>query len=232
MIRRSLAAALLGIAVTAASPAASARTCPLAVPGTGDAHPAALAGLYNGSQMEVGAQLELAVDGRFRYELAYGALDENAGGTWAFDGHDVVLTGDPVTVPRFAFLGEKPGKAGVLTVSLDLPAGISRQYFDARLLLADGKLIERQFDEDGLTIPLESGARPAAIWVSLPVYALASDRVPLSGVTGSQASFRFEPNDIGKVAFTGTKLSIEDCALRLDRFDLRLLFRKAEHQPE
>jgi hypothetical protein len=42
------------------------------------AHPAALVGEYAGHQMEMGAGLELRADGRFRYALSYGAIDEEA----------------------------------------------------------------------------------------------------------------------------------------------------------
>ena len=45
-----------------------------------------LAGTYDGGQMEVAAQLLLKPDGRFQYELAYGALDDLAYGAGVWTG--------------------------------------------------------------------------------------------------------------------------------------------------
>jgi hypothetical protein len=56
-----------------------------------DPHPASLAGVYDGGQMEMAAGLELTKDGKFRYMLSYGALDEAAAGTWSATGNAVTL---------------------------------------------------------------------------------------------------------------------------------------------
>jgi hypothetical protein len=53
------------------------------------------AGLYETHQMEVAAGLELKADGRFRYALTYGAMDEQAEGNWSFKGKTVRLTSKP-----------------------------------------------------------------------------------------------------------------------------------------
>ena len=55
-----------------------------------------LVGTYDGHQMEIVAGLELKADGRFRYSLSYGALDEEAAGKWTMSGDQVLLTSDPV----------------------------------------------------------------------------------------------------------------------------------------
>lgn len=49
-------------------------------------------GFYRSSQIEVGAALELDPDGRFMYQLDYGAVSETAEGTWSSDGTVVYLT--------------------------------------------------------------------------------------------------------------------------------------------
>jgi hypothetical protein len=49
-------------------------------------------GFYRSNQMEVGAALELDPDGRFMYQLDYGAVSEAAEGTWSSDGTIVYLT--------------------------------------------------------------------------------------------------------------------------------------------
>ena len=49
-------------------------------------------GFYRSNQIEVGAALQLDEDGRFQYQLDYGAVSEAAEGTWSSDGASVFLT--------------------------------------------------------------------------------------------------------------------------------------------
>ena len=49
-------------------------------------------GFYRSNQIEIGAALELDPDGRFMYQLDYGAVSEAAEGTWSSDGTTVYLT--------------------------------------------------------------------------------------------------------------------------------------------
>lgn len=50
------------------------------------------AGFYTTHQIEVGAALELDEDGKFQYQLDYGAVSEAAEGNWLSDGTTVYLT--------------------------------------------------------------------------------------------------------------------------------------------
>jgi hypothetical protein len=52
----------------------------------------AVIGFYMSHQIEVGAALELDQDGKFQYQLDYGAVSEAAEGTWSSDGTTVYLT--------------------------------------------------------------------------------------------------------------------------------------------
>jgi hypothetical protein len=49
-------------------------------------------GFYVSNQMEIGAALELEADGKFQYQLDYGAVSEAAEGSWSSDGANVYLT--------------------------------------------------------------------------------------------------------------------------------------------
>ncbi|MCF2515719.1 hypothetical protein LVY65_11675 [Sphingomonas sp. G124] len=49
-------------------------------------------GFYRSNQMEIGAALQLDDDGRFQYQLDYGAVSEAAEGNWSSDGSTVFLT--------------------------------------------------------------------------------------------------------------------------------------------
>jgi hypothetical protein len=52
----------------------------------------ALTGFYTTHQIEVGAALQLDEDGKFQYQLDYGAVSEAAEGNWSSDGTTVYLT--------------------------------------------------------------------------------------------------------------------------------------------
>jgi hypothetical protein len=90
-----------------------------------------LVGVYDGHQMEMAVGIELKADGRFEYGLSYGALDEQAEGNWTVEGNKVLLTSDPVTAPRFVFLGQKAAPAGSFQITLETPKGMSAQYSTA-----------------------------------------------------------------------------------------------------
>lgn len=77
---RTVSFLLPAIAIAAGTPAVAA-----------DQHPASLVGVYDGGQIEIASGLELTKDGKFRYALSYGALDEAAAGTWSAAGNTVTL---------------------------------------------------------------------------------------------------------------------------------------------
>ena len=52
----------------------------------------AVTGFYRSHQIEIGAALQLDEDGKFMYQLDYGAVSEAAEGTWSTDGSVVYLT--------------------------------------------------------------------------------------------------------------------------------------------
>jgi hypothetical protein len=52
----------------------------------------AVTGFYTTHQIEVGAALELDEDGKFQYQLDYGAVSEAAEGNWSSDGTTIFLT--------------------------------------------------------------------------------------------------------------------------------------------
>jgi hypothetical protein len=187
--------------------------------------PADLAGTYNGSQMEVGTELQLDPDGRYRYYLAYGALDEMSEGSWAADGDAIVLTSDPFKAPAFELVGSTPGKASALTVTLDVPKALPRQFFSILVVMPDQSARQVDFDEGTLKIPLSGADRPAAIVLGLELFGVMSDLVEIPPNTRAM-HFRFVPNELGKVAFDHQRLARDGDAFVLERFDRTLRFRK------
>lgn len=214
-----LASALFagGSSAAVLSPAEPARVAP-------GPKPASLAGSYDGHEPEIAARLELRPDGRFRYALSYGALDEEAAGRWDFDGSRVLLTSDPLVPPKFALIAARPTRVHRLKLTLDLPQGMERQYFMARLSLSDGRSIERQLGDDGLVLPLGPSERLRSVALTLPVYELEGEPVPLPRASGGDVRFRFEPNDLGKVAFEREPLLIKPGGLQLSRHGRTILF--------
>lgn len=49
-------------------------------------------GFYRSNQIEIGAALQLDEDGKFQYQLDYGAVSEAAEGNWSSDGSAIYLT--------------------------------------------------------------------------------------------------------------------------------------------
>ncbi len=190
------------------------------------AEAASLVGTYNGSQMEIAAGLELKADGRFRYALSYGALDEEAAGKWIMSGDRVVLTSDPVRAPRFVLVSRGKGIDGVLQLSLDGPKGLSRQYFDAEIAQANGQTQRKQLTEDGLSLPFTRDNVPTSVRMLLPIFSVAGEALKLDPSSGYSVRFRFEPNDLGKVAFQATALKIIDGDLLLDRHGRTIRFKR------
>ena len=189
-------------------------------------HPASLVGHYDGHQTEMGAELILTADGRFHYGLVYGALDEEAAGTWALEGDHVLLTSDPGTPPRFVFLGQKPAPAGTMRLSLEAPQGMSLQYFDAVLTFAHREPDGRQFTDDGVSMPIDAKDPPLTARLFLPMYQLKGEPVGIDPAKGYWLSFRFEPNDLGKADFRATPMALDKGDLLLERFGRTIRFHR------
>src|SRR3982751_96049 len=78
------------------------------------------AGYYETKQMEVAGGLELKADGKFRYALAYGAVDEEGEGNWTSDGNAVRLTSNPMPkAPSFELVRDDHAPKGQVWVTFD-----------------------------------------------------------------------------------------------------------------
>jgi hypothetical protein len=184
-----------------------------------------LPGQYDASAPEIAAGLELSANGRFRYGLSYGALDERAQGRWEADDRTVFLTSDPVTPPRFVLVNEAAAPEGTFRLGLDLPEGIAPQYFNALLVLKDGRTIGATLGFEDWVVSLAPGEEAVSVKLQLPVLDIESERFALSNSSGSAVRLRFEPNDLGAVAFARDPLAIDGRELTLDRHDRTLRFR-------
>jgi hypothetical protein len=157
-----------------------------------------LVGTYDGHQMEIAAGLELKADGRFRYGLSYGALDEETAGKWTMGGDRVLLTSDPVTAPRFVLVSHGKGVDGVLQLSLDVPKGLSRQYFDAVIAKRNGETQRQQLGEDGLSLPFTSDNVPTSVRMLVLVFSVIGEPLKLDPSSGYSVRIRFLARSISK----------------------------------
>jgi hypothetical protein len=212
---------MLALAVSTVLVLTAASTAPAAAPST------SLVGTYDGGQMEIAAGLELRADGRFRYALSYGALDEEAAGTWTVSGSQVLLTSDRVVAPRFVLLSRGRSGDGVLQIGLDVPKGFSRQYFDAVITSTNGQIERRQLSDDGLSLHFTSASVPTSVRMLLSVFSIISEPIQVDPSSGYSLRFRFEPNDLGKVAFQATPLNIVNAELLLDRHGRTIRFKRS-----
>jgi hypothetical protein len=206
----------------AAEQAKSAEAPQAAPSGTRDS----LAGMYDGGQMEVAAALLLKPDGHFKYQLAYGALDEAAEGTWESKNGAVFLTTVPaVKPPEFVVESDSPEAGGGLWIKVSngpLMQGAAQRVY---LIYGSNEPAEMaQADEDG-HVAFPDNRRPKAIIPKIPVYPILLKPIPLTGTGGHRIVMRFEPNDIGKADFRAQRLSIESGVLVMPRRDLELMLR-------
>lgn len=189
--------------------------------------PADLVGQYDGGQMELAAGLELMADGHFRYGLAYGALDEEAEGSWTVEGDHVLLTTEPAVIPaRFALAEQKPAGPGAITLLVVDPQGRPLPNIDIAVTYADGDPDIVQSRQEAVEIPIEAGRPPKAIMLAVPVYDVESQLFAIDMAKGGGFTFRFEPNGLGRADFRRTPLAIEKGALVLPRFDRTLRFER------
>jgi hypothetical protein len=180
--------------------------------------------MYDGGQMEVAAQLLLKPDGHFNYELAYGALDEAAEGTWEIKAGAVYLTTVPAArPPQFVVESDKPDPSGGLWIKISngpLMQGAAQRIF---LIYGPNEPPEMvEVAEDG-SVPFPGNRRPTAIVPKIPVFPIEMKPIPLTGTGGHRIVLRFERNDIGKADFRMQRLSVENGVLVMPRNDLELM---------
>lgn len=190
------------------------------------AAPHCLVGQYDGGEPEIAARLLLSGEGRFRYELSYGALDERAEGSWDGDSSKILLTSDPVTPPRFELVSQTPAGANEFRLSLTVPDGISPQYFNAVAVLSDGRTVGSPLNYEDWVIDLKPGEQVVSVKFLLPAFDIESERFALSPGAASKVRFNFAPNDLGTATFAQEPLAIETGGvLALNRHDRKIRFR-------
>ena len=185
-----------------------------------------LAGLYVTHQMEVAAALELRRDGHFRYQLSYGAVDEEGQGDWTFDGKTVRLISKPMPkAPSFELVRDDAAPKGELYMTLEDPGFEWGHGLEA--IAADEKKngFEVSADDSG-RVDLSGKPPIVAVAPEMPVYGPTGDIFPLSADRGHRLLFRFHANDLGHARFDKQPLRVSGRDLLLDRYDTVFRFVK------
>ena len=182
------------------------------------------AGLYQASAMEIAAFLELGQDGRYRYMLSYGALDERSAGRWAHDGHCVLLRSDPFKEPRFRLIEQRSLPEPVVELDLQVPAGLVPEYFDYVLHDADGAGHANQMEDGGVRFDLPESGGAVGLSLQLALFGVQSEVTQVVPGQGISLRYLFEPNDLGVVALDDTRLCPEGDGLSFERYGRGLVF--------
>ena len=182
-------------------------------------------GLYEVRQMEIGGALELSKNGRFRYALTYGALDEQASGRWSFDGKVVRLTTEPAPrAAKFELIADEPAPPGTLSMQLDDCADGWGAPLSAVANPNSAAPIEIRAGADG-QVDLSGLPAVTAIAPLIPVFGPSGDVFPISPERGHRLRFRFHANDLGTAALTDEPLTVgTDGVLTLKRYDTSIRF--------
>ena len=189
------------------SPLAAAIVLLLAAPAS--AQPSA-AGLYRAQAgPDVASALELAPDGRFRYERSEGALDEQASGRWTQTADGALLDTLPHPRPpewQITTIGE--AKDSPLTVNVKVQGGDSLAGIYIRIGFANGDRQAGMTQLDGWAMSADETRQPAWIEFSEPVHGAVSQRFDLPPRKNMALSVTIVPNDIGIAAFDKTPVSM------------------------
>jgi hypothetical protein len=179
-----------------------------------------------GNQTELATRLELRPDGRFRYALSYGALDERAEGRWVEEGGQLLLTTEPAPKPpRFPVVSDTPSPNGKLYASLQNADSLGGFSLTVRVRYEGAQDFEYlEAGEDG-EVPVPAGKIVAELAPDLPVYDVVPETHRLTP-GGHRIVFRFEANDLGIADFRAEPLAIQGGELVLRRHDRVIRFRR------
>ena len=188
---------------------------------------------------DVAGGLELGADGRFRYFLIAGALDQHAEGSWTETAGDIRLTTDPKPVPPSFARGPdaKPEEGkNAPTLHVRLADGRDLAGIDFRLGLTTSVGMAGYTQAEGWRIEEPDAATAAGTperkiaWVELvePIYDVVSQRFVIDPPAAGGLVFVLTPNDIEVVDFRNDRFEkrTDDFVLHLGERTLRMVREK------
>ena len=192
---------------------------------------------------DVAGGLELGADGRFRYFLSAGALDQHAEGSWTETAGDIRLTTEPKPVPPSFARGSdaKPGEGeDAPTLHVRLADGRDLAGIDFRLGLTTGVGMAGYTQAEGWKFEEPVAGTPAGLvtgtperkiaWVELvePIYDVVSPRFVIDPPAAGGLVFVLTPNDIEVVDFRNDRFErrTDEFVLHLGERTLRMVREK------
>lgn len=164
---------------------------------------------------DTASALEISEDGKFRYMLSEGAVDESAEGRWTCDNGTLRLNTTPTPkAPQFTLGKVEQDASKAFSISVTWPNGRGIAGVDFILELDSGAPITDYTQSSGWSGDLD-GRKPRALRVSEPFYGTASPVFPLSGDAGQQVEIILTPNDMGKADFRDTLVTQDGSGLVL-----------------
>ena len=192
------------------------------------AAPPPASGFYQAHQMEMGAAIELSPDGRFRYQLDYGAVSESGEGDWSSTGNAIILTSNPMpSPPAFELVRDDPAPLGQIFVTLENPQGFGTPLYVVATVTGSDIAHRLSTDEDG-RIEAADGATITAIAPLIPGIGLTSSKFELARDRGHRLLLRFHANDFDQARFDHQALPIDGGDLLLNRYDTTIRFQRAK----
>lgn len=174
------------------------------------AQPPLPTGLYRAvAGPDTASMIELAPDGRFRYQMSEGALDEESSGRWTQTADGVTLLTLPRPRPpefRMGPIGEDKATAFSLKVILQGSGPLAGVY--VRVGFTNGDRQAASTQDDGWSLPPDETRQPAWFELSEPIHGVASPRFDLPDDRHMAVTVTLTPNDIGVADFTDTPVTI------------------------
>lgn len=168
-------------------------------------------GLYRAAEgPELASRLQLEANGHFRYELAYGALDEGAKGSWRREGDAVLLYTEPRPKPAEFIVKEMSASGnGPLSLTVSWPNGEGIAGVDVRIGYDSGEPATGYTQYYGWSLDPSDKRRP--LWIELyePIHGIGPKRFAIADPATKTLRFTLVPNDVGVVDFQGTKVSVD-----------------------
>jgi hypothetical protein len=160
---------------------------------------------------DLAAHLHIGADGKFLYELAYGALDEQAEGRWRLVGGQVQLFTEPRPKPAvFRLDSMDSARDGGFSISVVWPDGRGIAGVDFRIGVEGGEPIAGYTQEYGWTRDMPPDLKPTWIEFSEPYHGTASPRYPITSGRTARIKVTLIPNDMGVVDFNGAVVEADD----------------------
>lgn len=184
-------------------------------------------GIYEASQMEMAAGLELRADGRFEFGLEYGAISEEGKGRWVSAGANILLTADPMPkAPAYVLVSDEPLPKSNFSITVVEPDSPYFERIDVGIEIdgGPGKLVQIGKSD---VVGLPPGKK-AKIIPMIPVYGEPGASFELNLDRGHALRLRFEANQLGMARFDQTPLAVEGDDLLLERYGATIRFKRVK----